>query len=154
MAVKEFTVGQIAARTGVAVSALHFYERKGLIRSFRTAGNQRRYDKDTTRRVSVIRLAVELGIPLARVAEAFAALPHDRPLTKDDWAGLSQQWREDLDRRITLLSRLRHELTGCIGCGCLSMDNCPLINPEDELGQRGETGAIRLSRAGDEVLQD
>lgn len=154
MAVREFTVGQIAARTGVAVSALHFYERKGLIRSFRTSGNQRRYDKDTTRRVAVIRLAGELGIPLARVAEAFAALPHDRPLAKDDWAALSQRWQEDLDRRITLLTRLRHELTGCIGCGCLSMDNCPLINPEDKLGAEGGVGPVRLLRDGDDVVMD
>lgn len=154
MAVREFTVGQIAARTGVAVSALHFYERKGLIRSFRTSGNQRRYDKDTTRRVAVIRLAVELGIPLAQVAAAFAALPHDRPLAKDDWAALSQRWRDDLDRRITLLSRLRHELTGCIGCGCLSMETCPLINPEDELGAGGGTGAVRILREGEDVLPD
>lgn len=154
MAVREFTVGQIAARTGVAVSALHFYERKGLIRSHRTAGNQRRYDKDTTRRVAVIRLAVDLGIPLSQVAEAFAVLPQDRPLSGDDWAALSQRWRDDLDRRITLLSRLRHELSGCIGCGCLSMDNCPLINPDDKLGADGGTGAVRLVREGEDVHRE
>jgi MerR family redox-sensitive transcriptional activator SoxR len=152
MVAREFTVGQIAARTGVAVSALHFYERKGLIRSFRTSGNQRRYDKDTTRRVAVIRLAGELGIPLSRVAEAFAALPHERPLTGADWAELSGRWRDDLDRRITLLSRLRDELTGCIGCGCLSMENCPLVNPDDRIGDAGGTGAVRLMRDGQDVL--
>jgi MerR family redox-sensitive transcriptional activator SoxR len=151
MVVKEFTVGEVADRCGVAVSALHFYERKGLIRSHRTGGNQRRFDKDVIRRVAVIKLANELGIPLSRVAEAFAALPHDRPLGKGDWADLSARWREDLDRRITLLSRLRSELTGCIGCGCLSMDKCPLINPEDWLASEG-TGPVRLLREGEDVL--
>lgn len=151
MAVKEFTVGEVAARSGVAVSALHFYERKGLIRSHRTSGNQRRYDRDVIRRVAVIRLANELGIPLAQVADAFAAMPHDRPLSKEDWAGLSGRWRAELDRRITLLSRLRDELSGCIGCGCLSMENCPLINPDDKLRAEG-SGPIRLLRDGDDVL--
>lgn len=153
MAVKEFTVGEVAARSGVAVSALHFYERKGLIRSHRTSGNQRRYDRDVIRRVAVIRLANELGVPLSRVGEAFAAMPHDRPLGKEDWASLSGRWREDLDRRITLLARLRDELTGCIGCGCLSMENCPLINPEDRLGTKG-SGPVRLLREGADVLAE
>ena len=151
VAVKEFTVGEVASRTGVAVSALHFYERKGLIRSQRTAGNQRRYDRDVLRRVAVIRLANALGIPLAEVARAFAAMPADRPLAGADWERLSQTWRDDLDRRVTLLSRLRDELTGCIGCGCLSLHKCPLVNPEDRLRSEG-TGAVRLVRAGRDVL--
>jgi MerR family redox-sensitive transcriptional activator SoxR len=151
MAPKEFTVGEVATRSGVAVSALHFYERKGLIHSHRTSGNQRRFDRDVLRRVAVIRLANELGIPLSRVAEAFADLPADRALAKKDWAILSGRWRADLARRITLLTRLRDELSGCIGCGCLSMEKCPLINPGDSLRDKG-SGPVRLLRVGDDVL--
>jgi MerR family transcriptional regulator, redox-sensitive transcriptional activator SoxR len=147
---KEFTVGEIAARTGVAVSALHFYERKGLIRSHRTSGNQRRYDRDVLRRLAVIRLANELGIPLKRVAEAMATLPQGRTPTKDDWRALSTGWKDELDRRIVLLTRLRDELEGCIGCGCLSMDRCPLFNPDDELAREG-AGPRRLLRDGSDV---
>jgi len=152
MVPKEFTVGEVAARSGVAVSALHFYERRGLIHSHRTSGNQRRYDRDVIRRVAVVKLANELGVPLARVAEAFETMPHNRALTKEDWASLSQRWKDDLDRRITLLTRLRDELTGCIGCGCLSMEKCPLINPEDRLREEG-SGPVRLVRGGTDVLQ-
>lgn len=147
---KEFTVGEVARRAGVAVSALHFYERKGLIRSHRTSGNQRRYDRDVLRRLAVIRLAAELGIPLARVADAMAALPQGREPTKADWAAMSGSWKDELDRRIVLLSRLRDELTGCIGCGCLSMERCPLFNPEDRFGRDG-SGPRRLLRPGAEV---
>jgi MerR family transcriptional regulator, redox-sensitive transcriptional activator SoxR len=147
---KEFTVGEIAARTGVAVSALHFYERKGLIRSHRTSGNQRRYDRDVLRRLAVIRLANELGTPLKRVADAMATLPQGRAPTKDDWQALSAGWKDELDRRIVLLTRLRDELEGCIGCGCLSMDRCPLFNPDDELAREG-AGPRRLLRDGSDV---
>lgn len=147
---KVFTVGEIAERAGVAVSALHFYERKGLIRSHRTGGNQRRYDRDVLRRLAVIRLANELGIPLSQVADAMAALPQGREPTKADWAELSSTWKDDLDRRITLLARLRDELTGCIGCGCLSMERCPLFNPGDRFGSEG-AGPRRILRPGSEV---
>ena len=147
---KVFTVGEIAERAGVAVSALHFYERKGLIRSHRTGGNQRRYDRDVLRRLAVIRLANELGIPLSQVAGAMAALPQGREPTKADWAALSASWKDELERRITLLSRLRDELTGCIGCGCLSMDRCPLFNPGDKFAQEG-AGPRRILRPGGEV---
>jgi MerR family transcriptional regulator, redox-sensitive transcriptional activator SoxR len=147
---KEFSVGEVAERAGIAVSALHFYERKGLVRSYRTGGNQRRYEKDVLRRLAVIKLANELGIPLSRVAEAMAALPQGRSPTKDDWAALSAGWKAELDRRIVLLSRVRDELTGCIGCGCLSMVRCPLFNPEDAMRTEG-AGPRRLLRAGKDV---
>jgi MerR family redox-sensitive transcriptional activator SoxR len=147
---KELSVGDVAARAGVAVSTLHFYERKGLIRSHRTAGNQRRYERDVLRRLAVIRLANELGVPLGRVAMALAALPQGRTPTKEDWQALGAGWRDELDRRIVLLMRLRDELNGCIGCGCLSTERCPLFNPEDRLARDG-TGPRRLLREGMEV---
>jgi MerR family redox-sensitive transcriptional activator SoxR len=134
---REFTVGEVAQRSGLAVSALHFYERKGLIRSHRTGGNQRRYDRDVLRRLSIIRVGQELGIPLAEIGAALATLPHDRPPALADWQQLSAGWHQQLEARITLMSRLRDELTGCIGCGCLSMQHCPLINPDDSLGKDG-----------------
>ena len=148
---KELSVGEVAGRAGVAVSALHFYERKGLIRSYRSTGNQRRYERDVLRRLAVIRLANELGIPLGRVAAAFAALPQGRAPTKEDWQRLSGTWKDELDRRITLLTRLRDELTGCIGCGCLSTDRCPLFNPEDALAGEG-AGPRRILRKGSDVI--
>ena len=147
---KELSVGEVAARAGVAVSALHFYERKGLIRSHRSAGNQRRYERDVLRRLAVIRLANELGIPLGRVADALRALPQGRTPTKEDWEALSSTWKDELDRRITLFTRLRDELTGCIGCGCLSTDRCPLFNADDRLAREG-AGPRRILREGSEV---
>jgi MerR family redox-sensitive transcriptional activator SoxR len=143
-------VGQIAARAGIAVSALHFYERRGLIRSNRTAGNQRRYEREVLRRLAVIRLAQELGIPLARVAAVLAALPQGRAPTREDWQALGASWRDELDRRIVLLMRLRDELNGCIGCGCLSTERCPLFNPEDRLAREG-AGPRRLLREGRDI---
>jgi MerR family redox-sensitive transcriptional activator SoxR len=140
---KEFTVGQIAARAGVAVSTLHFYEAKGLIRSNRTAGNQRRYAGDVLRRVAVIRIGQEVGISLAEIAEALASLPQGRTPTREDWKRLSSGWRERLDRRIRQLEALRDGLDDCIGCGCLSIDRCRLRNPDDRLGRQGP-GARRL----------
>ncbi|CRM44947.1 redox-sensitive transcriptional activator SoxR [Pseudomonas fluorescens] len=134
---KELTVGQLAARSGVAVTALHFYETKGLIKSHRNAGNQRRYPRDVLRRVVVIKIAQRLGIPLATIGEALQALPDGRTPTAKDWARLSARWREDLDERINKLSLLRDKLDGCIGCGCLSMEACPLRNQGDQLGERG-----------------
>jgi MerR family redox-sensitive transcriptional activator SoxR len=134
---KQLTVGQLAARSGVAVTALHFYETKGLIKSNRNAGNQRRYPRDVLRRVVVIKIAQRLGIPLATIGEALQALPDGRTPTAKDWARLSARWREDLDERINKLAQLRDKLNGCIGCGCLSMDACPLRNQGDQLGERG-----------------
>ncbi|PQZ85875.1 MULTISPECIES: redox-sensitive transcriptional activator SoxR [Pseudomonas] len=134
---KELTVGQLAARSGVAVTALHFYEAKGLIKSNRNAGNQRRYPRDVLRRVVVIKIAQRLGIPLATIGEALQALPDGRTPNAKDWEDLSAHWREELDERINKLMLLRDKLSGCIGCGCLSMEACPLRNRDDQLGERG-----------------
>ena len=131
------TVGEVAARAGVAVSALHFYEREGLIRSFRSAGNQRRFPRGVLRRVALIKTAQRLGLPLGRIAAALASLPDDRPPRAADWKRLSAVWRDDLDARIASMTALRDQLDSCIGCGCLSLDACPLRNPEDQLGQSG-----------------
>ena len=139
----ELTPGDVAGRSGVAISALHFYERAGLITSRRTSGNQRRYSRETLRRVAFIRMSQRLGIPLARVREALATLPSDRAPTSRDWARLSAGWRQDLDDRILALQRLRDNLADCIGCGCLSLRSCALSNPGDILADQGP-GAVRL----------
>jgi MerR family redox-sensitive transcriptional activator SoxR len=131
------SVGEVARRSGVAVSTLHFYETKGLIRSDRTGGNQRRYAGDVLRRVAIIKVAQEVGISLADIGKALASLPEGRTPTKNDWTLLSKAWRDDLDRRIRQLERLRDGLDDCIGCGCLSIDRCRLRNPEDRLGKEG-----------------
>jgi MerR family redox-sensitive transcriptional activator SoxR len=140
----ELTPGELSARAGVAVSALHFYEREGLIDSRRTAGNQRRYHRDVLRRVAFIRVSQSLGISLARIREALDGLPGDKVATKADWARLSSRWRADLEARIDQLERLRDQLDSCIGCGCLSLKSCALYNPEDALGQHGP-GPHRLT---------
>jgi MerR family redox-sensitive transcriptional activator SoxR len=141
--VKELSVGQVAERSGVAVSALHFYESRGLIRSNRTAGNQRRYGGDVLRRVAVIKVGQEVGISLAEIGAALATLPEGRTPNRKDWEKLSQGWAADLDRRIARLQKLRDGLGDCIGCGCLSLDKCKLRNPGDELAAEGP-GARRL----------
>lgn len=134
---KDLSVGEVAARSGVAVSTLHFYEAKGLIRSWRNRGNQRRYPREVLRRVAVIKVAQRVGIPLAVIAEALRALPDGRTPTAEDWRELSAKWRDELDQRIGRLIRLRDELDGCIGCGCLSLKACPLRNPWDVLSEEG-----------------
>ncbi|WP_419096338.1 redox-sensitive transcriptional activator SoxR [Pseudomonas sp. UBA7530] len=134
---RPLSVGQVAERSGVAISTLHFYETKGLIQSQRNAGNQRRYRRDVLRRVAIIKVAQRLGIPLADIAAALATLPCDHMPTAADWQQLSAQWQRDLDARIEQMTQLRDQLTGCIGCGCLSMQDCPLRNPGDELGAQG-----------------
>ncbi|MCO8160684.1 redox-sensitive transcriptional activator SoxR [Pseudomonas sp. 21LCFQ010] len=134
---QQLSVGQLAARSGVAVTALHFYESKGLISSQRNAGNQRRYPREMLRRVALIKVAQRLGLPLASIHAALQALPEGRTPTATDWQKLSEQWRVELDERIRGLTQLRDQLTGCIGCGCLSMQACPLRNWGDELGSQG-----------------
>ncbi|MEL1265785.1 redox-sensitive transcriptional activator SoxR [Pseudoxanthomonas putridarboris] len=133
----ELTVGQVASRAGVAVSTLHFYEAKGLIHSWRNAGNQRRYPREVLRRVAVIKVAQRTGIPLAEIQSALSSLPENRTPTAADWKKLSSRWRASLEARIECLVRLRDQLDGCIGCGCLSLKSCPLRNPWDELGEQG-----------------
>jgi len=131
------TIGEMASRTGVAQSALRYYERLGLIHSTRTSGNQRRYPRSMIRRVSFIRIAQRVGLSLEEIREALATLPENRTPTVADWARLSRSWRKRLDRQITLLQRLRDNLDGCIGCGCLSLKKCNLYNPNDVLAELG-----------------
>jgi len=136
-AAKVLTVGELAERSGVAVSAIHFYERKGLISGWRTRGNQRRYERAALRRLAIIKVAQMLGIPLAEIKARLATLPADRTPNKADWGRLAAGWRAALDQRIEQLTKLRDRLDGCIGCGCLSVEECPLRNPGDALAARG-----------------
>ena len=134
---RTLTIGALSARSGVATSALRFYEVEGLLRSTRTESGHRRYAPDALRRVAFIRMAQRVGIPLAEIGEALASLPDTRTPNRRDWARLSARWRHRLDEQIALIERLKDRLTGCIGCGCLSMESCPLINPGDELAAEG-----------------
>jgi MerR family redox-sensitive transcriptional activator SoxR len=134
---RELSVGAVAARSGVAVSTLHFYEAEGLIAGHRTAANHRRYGRDVLRRIAVIRVAQRAGIPLKEIAAALGSLPASRTPTAEDWARLAARWKGDLDDRIARLTRLRDQMTTCIGCGCLSIRDCPLRNPLDALGGAG-----------------
>jgi len=131
------TIGDFAVRSGVAPSALRYYEKEGLIRSTRTGGNQRRYLRSELRRVAFIRVAQQVGVSLDEIREALNTLPENRTPTRADWSRLSARWRRRLDERIALMERLRDELTGCIGCGCLSLRRCRLINPDDRLAVSG-----------------
>ncbi|MFU0933067.1 redox-sensitive transcriptional activator SoxR [Kluyvera cryocrescens] len=135
--------GDVAKRTGVAVSALHFYESKGLIRSTRNSDNQRRYKRDVLRYVAIIKIAQRLGIPLSTIGDSFSVLPENHTLGPKDWKHFTTQWREELDKRIHAMEALRDQLNGCIGCGCMSLRDCPLRNPGDKLGEEG-TGARLL----------
>ena len=131
------TVGEVARRSGVAVSTLHFYEAEGLIRSWRTSGNQRRYAREVLRRVAIIRVAQRTGMELAAIRKALKTLPRERTPNAADWKKLSASWKSELNGRIDRLTRLRDQLEGCIGCGCLSMGACPLRNPWDRLSKEG-----------------
>jgi MerR family transcriptional regulator, redox-sensitive transcriptional activator SoxR len=146
---RELTIGQLSARSGVSQSALRFYERKGLIAPDRSSGNQRRYPAVTLRRVALVQAGKAAGIPLERIRAALDTLPAGRTPTKRDWERLSHSWREELDERIATLEGIRGRLTGCIGCGCLSLRRCALLNPADEAAQRGPGAHYLLeSRAG------
>lgn len=135
--------GQLAERAGVAVSTLHYYESLGLIASRRTSGNRREYRRDTLRVLAFVRAAQSVGVSLERIREAVATLPDGRSPTREDWARLSLTWRDELDERIARLTALRDSFTDCIGCGCLSLEICPVANPGDRLASEGP-GARRL----------
>ena len=136
--VKRFTIGEIGHRTGVATSALRFYEEHGLIHSERNAAGHRRYHADVMRRVSFIRTAQRVGLSLGEIGQALASLPDQRTPTAKDWDRLASSWRPRLDDQIALLTRLRDQLDGCIGCGCLSLASCGLWNPDDAAAQLGQ----------------
>lgn len=137
LAASDLTVGEVARRAGVPVSTLHFYEAQGLIESQRTRGNQRRYHRSVLRLIAVIKVAQRVGIPLGQIRENIGHLPSGHLRTVGDWTALSTDWRVELDERITLLTRLRDQLNSCIGCGCLSMTDCPLRNPDDAAADGG-----------------
>ncbi|HEY3096170.1 MAG TPA: redox-sensitive transcriptional activator SoxR [Acidimicrobiia bacterium] len=131
------TIGALSERTGVAHSALRFYEAQGLIHATRSDGGQRRYPRDILRRVSFIRIAQQVGLSLDEIRSALSSLPDNRTPNKHDWERLSASWRPRLDGQIAMLERLRDRLTGCIGCGCLSLQACRLLNPGDAVAERG-----------------
>jgi MerR family redox-sensitive transcriptional activator SoxR len=143
---KELTIGEVAHRSGIAQTALRFYEQRGLISSTRTSGNQRRYDRAVLRRLAFIRAAQRVGLSLDQISEALSTLPTNHAPAKSDWTQLSRRWCDELDARIDGLQRLRDRLTGCIGCGCLSLRSCSLYNAEDRLSEHGP-GASRLRPA-------
>ncbi|MBE1468485.1 redox-sensitive transcriptional activator SoxR [Kibdelosporangium phytohabitans] len=142
----ELTVGELARRAGVPVSTLHFYETKGLISSRRTAGNQRRFRRDTLRRIAFIRIGQRVGVPLNTIAEVLDELPDGRVPTRADWERVSEMWRDELDARIEQMLQLRNDFTDCVGCGCLSLDRCALANKDDHFGSHG-SGPRRLIEA-------
>jgi MerR family redox-sensitive transcriptional activator SoxR len=133
----ELSIGDVARRSGVSVSALHFYEAEGLIRGWRSAGNQRRFPRGILRRVAIIKVAQRAGVSLKEIKEALARLPQDRAPSAEDWATMSAAWRDALDDRIRKLTAIRDQLGSCIGCGCLSLADCPLRNMGDRLAQEG-----------------
>jgi MerR family transcriptional regulator, redox-sensitive transcriptional activator SoxR len=141
----ELTIGEVVGRSGVPASALRFYESLGLLASQRTGGNQRRYERSVLRRIAVIQAGKAAGIPLAEIQSALATLPAGRAPSRRDWERLSSSWREDLDARIATLEGLRDRLSTCIGCGCLSIDRCEFLNPDDEAATLG-VGAHYLER--------
>ncbi|MGK5737832.1 redox-sensitive transcriptional activator SoxR [Micromonospora sp. URMC 103] len=146
---ESLTIGQLSERSGVAPSALRYYERLGLIRAERTGGNQRRYARAELRRVAFIRISQQVGISLEEIRAALDSLPAGRTPTASDWARLSTTWRERLNERIRLMTKLRDDLDSCIGCGCLSLQRCTLYNPGDTLGSEGPGARLVLPRPAD-----
>jgi MerR family transcriptional regulator, redox-sensitive transcriptional activator SoxR len=144
----QLTIGELADRSGVAPSALRYYEAQGLITAARTSGNQRRYERATLRRVAFIRSAQRVGLSLEEITKALSTLPGGRTPTKADWTRLSRSWRGRINEQIDRLERLRDRLDSCIGCGCLSLQRCTLSNPGDVVGSRGP-GAVFLEPAAD-----
>lgn len=131
------TIGEVAQRSGLPVSTLHFWEAKGLIRSVRSEGNQRRFARAELRRIAVIKIGQHAGVSLAEIREMLGTLPADRAVSAKNWATLSKRWKSSLDDRIARLTALRNQLGECIGCGCLSLNKCWLRNPYDELAEEG-----------------
>lgn len=142
---QSLSVGQVAKRSGLSVSTLHFYESKGLLESQRTAGNHRVYARGALRRIAIIRIAQASGISLAEIKTALEPIPHDRKASAKEWETVSREWANSLRRRIEQLSRLSTSLEGCIGCGCLTMGECPLLNPQDSLSE-SSTGPVIFDR--------
>lgn len=140
------TIGEVAHRSGVSVAAVRFYEERGLVSSLRTAGNQRRFERHSLRRIAVVRAGQRFGLTLGEVADALATLPDDRPPTKRDWTRMSRRWHGLLTARIEAMTKVRDDLASCIGCGCLSLRSCPLYNHDDELAAEGP-GPRRLPPA-------
>jgi MerR family redox-sensitive transcriptional activator SoxR len=133
----ELSIGELSARSGVATSALRFYESERLIHSSRSPGGQRRFARETLRRVSFVRVAQQVGLSLDEIRQALASLPDNRTPTEKDWQRLATSWRPRIDHQIHVLERLRDRLAGCIGCGCLSLSHCRLLNPNDQAASRG-----------------
>ena len=146
-AIGQLTIGQMAARTGASVSAIRFYEARGLLAPGRNAGGQRRYPRADIRRLSFILIAQQLGFTITQIAELLDSLPQARTPTKKDWNRISRAIRKDLDARIVQLEQLRDKLDGCIGCGCLSLKACALYNPQDREGAKGPGPRLVLQTA-------
>ncbi|SMR99702.1 redox-sensitive transcriptional activator SoxR [Vibrio mangrovi] len=146
------SVGELAKRSGVAVSALHFYEAKGLISATRTHGNQRRYERSVLRRIAIIRIAQRAGLSLAELKQYFDKVP-EKHISAADWGHLGQEWHDMLSERINMLLQLRDQIGECIGCGCLSLKDCPLRNPDDVMGKKG-TGAQRLIQKAEQAKSE
>jgi MerR family redox-sensitive transcriptional activator SoxR len=147
------SIGEVAERTGVAVSALRFYDSEGFISSVRSSGGQRRFSREVLRRIAFIRVAQTVGLTLEEIREALATLPAGRTPTKSDWTRLSRAWRPRLDAQIALLERLRDQLTSCIGCGCLSLQACALYNPEDLAATLGEGARFLMGDSPADLLR-
>ncbi|MGI9391797.1 MAG: redox-sensitive transcriptional activator SoxR [Boseongicola sp.] len=133
----DLSVGEIASRAGVPVSTIHYYEAEGLIESWRTPANHRRYDRRELRRVAIVRIAQSVGVSLSEVKAVLDRIPRDKAISAQAWADAAAPWKSLLDDRISLLHRLRDQMGFCIGCGCLSLESCPLYNPDDALGANG-----------------
>lgn len=144
---RSLTVGEVAKRSGIAVSTLHFYESKGLIASTRSAGNQRRFPALVLRTLAIIKVAQRTGIGLEEIKKAIGKYPPNSKVTAAQWREMSSAWRDDLNARIRTLEALRDSLDNCIGCGCLSLDDCPLRNPDDALGKEGPGPRILEGKA-------
>lgn len=134
---EHITITELSQRSGVAASALRYYESLGLISAMRTRGNQRRYRRSVLRRVAVIHVARNMGVSLAQIGAAFEALPDKRDPTPRDWERLSKRWRDELNERLAALQKLRDQLSSCIGCGCLSLERCALFNTQDRIAAKG-----------------